>query len=169
MAQIADAAHVTKGALYHHFPSKEELYLALIHSDLSEKQRIFSEAIDTGAGCRERLARLTRAFLSLPREKRELIKLVRRDINIFAEPERADLIGAYQLALPELVERVIRDGIAAGELTGFEPRLLSWQFVATVEVTLGSYAERQFTSVEEWVDCVLDLFFSGAGVPREER
>jgi len=38
MDQIAETAHVTKGALYHHFSGKEELYLEMMHADLSAKK-----------------------------------------------------------------------------------------------------------------------------------
>ncbi|MGD8413127.1 MAG: helix-turn-helix domain-containing protein, partial [Candidatus Latescibacterota bacterium] len=111
MDQIAVACDVTKGALYHHFSSKEELYLALMHSDLASKRAMFEEAIAAGRDCRDRLRRLTEVFFDLPKESREVIKLVRRDINIFDEPARRQLVKAYQDSLPDLIERVIRDGI----------------------------------------------------------
>ena len=36
MDQIARKAGFTKGGLYHHFPSKEALYLAMMQTDLAE-------------------------------------------------------------------------------------------------------------------------------------
>jgi AcrR family transcriptional regulator len=162
MEQIAEAAHMSKGALYHHFSSKEELYLAMMHADLDEKRALFRRAIDSAAGCRQRLRGLTRSFFGLPAGKREIIKLVRRDINIFGEPARTGLVRAYQAALPELVENVILDGIRDGELAAADPRLLSWHFIAMVEVTLAPYADELFHDTEARVDYVLDLFFGGS-------
>lgn len=162
MEQIAEASRVTKGALYHHFSSKEELYLHLMHADLAEKRSLFGQAIDSAAGCRERLRRLTRTFFNLPSEKLLLIKLVRRDINVFGEPARSKLVRAYQSSLPDLVETVIRDGIRDGELSPSDPRLLSWQFVAMVEITLARYADDVFDDTDAKLDYVLDLFFCGA-------
>ena len=54
MEQIAAASGVSKGAIYHHFSSKEELYLGLIHSDLAEKRRLFRAAVATSPDCRRR-------------------------------------------------------------------------------------------------------------------
>ncbi len=169
MDQIAEASRVTKGALYHHFSSKEELYRALLHADLAEKRELFGDAIDSGEGCRQRLRLLTQAFFKLPVKKQELVRLVRRDINIFAEPARGELVRAYQRCLPELAEGVIRDGIRDGELASGDPRLLSWHFVAMVEVTLGRYADSLFADTDEKLDHVLNLFFCGAAARNETR
>ncbi len=161
-AAIAREAGVTKGAMYHHFASKEELYLALLHGDLAEKGGLFRAAASAEGGARKRLERLTRAFLELPAESRRVIKLIRRDINLFADSEREGLVRAYQAALPEEVEGILRDGIRDGELAGGDPRVLSWHYVALVEVALTPYADTLFPDPDAKLRHVLDLFFLGA-------
>lgn len=166
MADIALAADVTKGALYHHFESKEALYLALMLAEMAEKQALMAEAVASPGSCRERLHRLTLNFFNLPDEKRTLMKLVRRDINIFKDPVRNKLVRAYQAALPNQVEAIIRDGIRAGELIEADPRLLAWQYVAMVEVVLTDYARQALGSQDYMAEYVLNLFFCGAGQKR---
>ena len=39
MDEIAETAHVSKPVLYQHFPSKRELYLALLDSHLASPDR----------------------------------------------------------------------------------------------------------------------------------
>jgi AcrR family transcriptional regulator len=167
MDEIAEAAGVTKGALYHHFQSKEALYLEMMHVDLQEKRELFRSAIKESGPARERLRRLTQRFLDLPHEERELIKLVRRDINIFKDPLREQLVGAYQATLPQPIEAVLRQGIDEGQLASADPRLLSWMYVAIVEVMLTRYAATLFRDKEAMLGAVLDLFFSGAGQTAE--
>ncbi len=159
---LTEAAGVTKGGLYHHFSSKEQLYVTMMLRDLDAKRRLFSRAVDMEGSCRERLARITRDFLELPDEDRELTRLVRRDINIFTDPERDQLVRAYQEALPDLVERIVADGITHGELRAGDPRILAWSFVALVEVVIGDYARAAVGDTEARLDHVLDLFFHGA-------
>ncbi|NOY55884.1 MAG: TetR/AcrR family transcriptional regulator [Actinobacteria bacterium] len=159
---IARAAEVTKGGLYHHFASKEQLYFSMMLEDFERKRRLFGEAVSAAGTCRDRLARLTRDFLELPDEERELARLVRRDINTFTGEKRDRLVRAYQQALPEQVEIIIRDGIEDGELADGDARILSWWFVALVEVVIGAYADRVFGSTQARLDHVLDLFFEGA-------
>ena len=161
---IAREAGVTKGGLYHHFASKEQLYISMMLGDLERTRRIFEAAVDAPGSCRDRLAQLTRDFLELPEEEREVTRLVRRDINTFAGEERDRLVRAYQRALPEQIEAIIEDGIDDGELAPGNARILSWSFVALVEVVIGPYADRVFGSIEARLDHVLDLFFDGAGV-----
>lgn len=159
---IAGAAGVTKGGLYHHFPSKEQLYISMILDDLDRKRRLFEQAVAAQGNCRDRLAKLTRDFLEQPDEERKLTRLVRRDINIFTGEERDRLVRAYQLALPEQIEAIIREGIEDGELAPGDPRILSWSFVALVEVVIGRYANHVLGSTEACLDHVLELFFDGA-------
>ena len=159
---IGRLAHVTKGGLYHHFRSKEQLYLELLHRDLDQKRELFSQATRSGGSCRSRLDRLTRAYLNLSAEQRMLVRLVRRDINIFVDPERANLIRAYQNALPHQVEAILEDGVRDGELLDADARLQSWFFVALVEVALGDYATEVLPDIESKLNHVLNLFFDGA-------
>jgi AcrR family transcriptional regulator len=163
MEDIAQVVGVTKGALYYHFTSKEALYIAMMHTALQEKQVLFEEVVKSQGTCRERLRRMALIFFQLPREKRDLFKLVRRDINIFQDPARDQLIRAYQAALPEQLEAIIRDGIRDGELAPADPRLLSWLKVAMVEVVLTPYAESVFKDPDETVDFIINMFFNGVG------
>jgi AcrR family transcriptional regulator len=162
MKDIAEAAGVTKGAVYHHFANKESLYVAMMRSVLKEKQALFQTAVASPGTCRERLGRFTRIFLELPREKRDVMKLVRRDINIFKEPVRNQLVGAYQSALPAQIENILQDGVRDGELAPADVRLLSWMYVAIVEVILTPYAERVFDDRNDMLDFVVRQFFNGA-------
>ena len=175
MDDIAEAAGVTKGALYHHFKSKKDLYLAMMHGDLGQKQARMHAGVEMAGSCFERLRRLTESFLELPPEKRDLIKLVRRDVNIFKGAARDRLVRAYQAALPDQVEIILRDGMRSGKVTDADPRLLAWMFVAIVEVALTPYAGRVLDDRAATLDFVMGLFFQGAGRParralsREDR
>lgn len=163
MQDIAEAAHVTKGALYHHFKSKEALYLAMLLASLTELRDSMLAAVPANGSSREKLRALTRAYLKRPREKRDLIHLVRRDVNVFREPLRSVIVRAYQEAIPIPVETIIREGVVRGEIEPRDPRLLAWSYVALVETTLASYAQATLGGPEGALNYALDLFFLGAG------
>jgi len=159
---IARAADVTKGGLYHHFASKEALYISMMLGHLEATRTLFEKSAAMEGTARDRLGRLTRDFLELPAEERELMRLVRRDINIFADNERDRLVRAYQEALPQRVEEIVADGIRDGEIEPADSRLLSWSFVALVEVVIGDYAHLVLgDDTTARLDHVLELFFGG--------
>ena len=169
VSQVAEAAALTKGAVYHYFPSKEQLYLAMLHRDLASKRELYRNvAVAVDATAAERLRRLTGAFLDLPGNKRRLIGLVRRDVNVFPPTLRDELVRAYQDALPNQVEVIVRDGIRAGELVPGDARLMAWQFVALVEVLLTPYATQRFASEEDKADYVVSVFLHGCARYRSE-
>jgi hypothetical protein len=140
----------------------------MLNQDLSAKRELFAQAVAMDGTCKQRLHKLTRDFLNLPSVNRGLITLVRRDINIFPAEVRAELVRVYQSALPEQVQTILEDGMAAGEIARTDSRLLSWEFVALVEVTLSPYAEQVLPTVAAKLDHVLDVFFKGAAAPNSE-
>ena len=161
MSDIAGAADVTKGALYHHFDSKEDLYLTMMHAYLEEIKSLVAPVVAADSPARERLRTFTLTFLRLPPEKQALMQLVRRDVNIFEGGERRRLVSAYQDALPVQAEKIIQEGIDNGEIIVADARLLAWEHVASVEVLMADYARDRLGGPEAMANFVIDLFFDG--------
>jgi AcrR family transcriptional regulator len=168
ITDIAAAAEVSKGALYHHFSSKEDIYLQMMHHFLRGIQAVTEKTAENSMGsCRERVRESLVSFLGLPEELLNVLRLVRRDINIFTDPMRQELITAYQVAVPEQVEHILRDGIASGEIQPIDSRLLSWELVALVEVALRPYSRRLMGGHEDMADFLVRLFLDGVATRGE--
>lgn len=134
----------------------------MIQRDLAAKRAAMAAAIPPGAGGRAKLRALTRVFLAMPPEARNLMRLVRRDVNAFRGRARDAVVRAYQAALPELVEPILRDAIERGELKPVDPRWLAWAYIALLETTLAPYAEARLGDLDQRLDVVLNQFFCGA-------
>lgn len=161
MHQIAQAAKVTKGAIYHHFKGKEELFLRMMVDYLDNLQALLHEAVAMPGTARERLYCLTELYLAKPLTDQRTIQLVRRDNNRFQGSTRDTLITAYQNALPNQIEAIISDGLKANEIKSGDARIYAWQFVAIVEVSLSTYARQRFDSPQKMATYLTDVFFDG--------
>jgi AcrR family transcriptional regulator len=62
MDEIAETAHVSKPVLYQHFPSKRELYLALLDSHLSTLTALLLGALNSTTDNDERVQAVMRAY-----------------------------------------------------------------------------------------------------------
>ena len=169
ISQIAKTAKVSKGALYHHFDSKEHLYVDMMLKAFQRVEKSHQQSLHhPSSSCRERMKQSLLCFLKLPEQTLKLVGLVRRDINIFEDSTRDKLIRAYQKAVPQHVEKMVQDGITAGEIAVYDARLLSWLHVAMVEVALQPYSQLLMDSHETRAEFLVKIFFEGVGSPKHE-
>ena len=166
ISDIARASGISKGAVYHHFDSKESLYLKLMlntFETIISNRESYMEHLQGSS--RELLKASLMSFMQLPEKTLKLIGLVRRDINIFSSTTRDALVRAYQEAVPNRVEHLIEQGIEQGEIQAYDARMLAWMHVAMVEVALQPYSQTIVDTHEARADLLIQLLFDGIGTP----
>lgn len=124
---IAQEAGVTRGAIYHHFGGKVELYRALVQERFARANRVWEEAIQQGGTPLQLLRRIMVRSLQYLEEDGDYRSV--QELIIFKTGHVAELAEDMlkkQEATRQLVEyftRVIEQGIDAGELRpGLNPR-----------------------------------------------
>ncbi len=68
--QLASAAQVTRGAVYHHFASKEALFEAVFHQVEAELQQVVADAVGIDLPAREALSSGCKAYVRFARKPR---------------------------------------------------------------------------------------------------
>ena len=159
MDEIAEAAGVSKPVLYQHFPSKLELYLALLDGGIAELLSSADTALRSTTDNKERVRATMRAYFSFVEDRNSAYRLVFESdvMNESAVRERVDRAH-------EAIAAKIADVISAD--TGLRPEqamLLGsgLQGLAQVAATRWLYSPDPRMSIDEAADLVSALAWRG--------
>jgi AcrR family transcriptional regulator len=125
---IADAAGMLSGSLYHHFDSKERIADELLSAFLGDLTARYQEIVEAGAPPRVTFERLVAvSFESLPRHRAAIV-VYQQDADHLAQLPGFD----YLTTTSDQIERwwvdVLSRGVSSGELVTDNPKL-TYQFV----------------------------------------
>ncbi len=135
IAHLAQAVGLTKGALYHHFASKDALFFAVIASVRDDWNSKVARDVVRGGDTITRLSILLDEHTRLLNEN-DILCLVLS--NLMAEmedtnPEYAAVIQKIYEDLIGFIERIIQKGQANGEIrSDLDTRLLAFSIVGVL-------------------------------------
>ena len=109
MDDIAKESGITKPILYDHFPSKRDLYRALLKADLDELGKRVSEALEHSRGNRERIRASFQAYFDFVDDEGEGFRLLMQEA-VGGEREFRDMVFAFRDdVLDKVTEVLIRE------------------------------------------------------------
>lgn len=118
--RLADATEYSKGTIYQHFSSKEDLVAALAVQSCEKRVGLFSRAVRYPGTCRERVMALLAAdeFFAERHPHYFKCEMIIRMANLDekASPERRDRLEQLEQQLLNIVLDPIRQAVACGEL-----------------------------------------------------
>jgi len=92
MHDIAAAASVSKGNLFHHFPTKRALHLAVLQRACQDFGELVAGLDEPGAASGPRLERFVRDHVRLLEERQDAVRLVLRTL-LDGPPEDGELLA----------------------------------------------------------------------------
>ncbi|MBA2558749.1 MAG: TetR/AcrR family transcriptional regulator [Propionibacteriales bacterium] len=166
MDDIAERAGVSKPVLYQHFPSKLDLYLALLDNACDQVIEGVRSALESTDDNRERVAGTTEAFYAYVADADGAFRLV-FESDLTSEPAVRERVDRVTVACADAIAEVIADD------TGFPPessRLLAVALVGMSQVSarfwLGTEGE---LPRQEAIGLISTLAWRGIrGFPRQE-
>ena len=109
MEEVANEAGVTKPILYDHFPSKKELYLALLEADLGVLHEKVRQALNSPIGNRERIRASFQAYFDFVQEEADGFRLLMQE-TVGAEREFRDRVEKVrEQILSEVADLIVRE------------------------------------------------------------
>jgi AcrR family transcriptional regulator len=159
MDTVAKEAGVTKPILYDHFPSKKDLYLALIDADLAMLHERVREALAAPTGNRERIRASFQAYFDFVDEHAEGFRLLMQEAVGAEEEFRRRVAAVRDRILAEVADLIVRE--SRGRLDREHAEIVALALIGMVETVAqrepgGSAAKRR-----EAVDVLVRLAWRG--------
>jgi AcrR family transcriptional regulator len=110
---IAAAAGTSIGMVYYYFPSKDELFLAVVEDRYEALVADLERALTPELSVRERLERMFERCAALSLEEMEVLRLVVREALVSSE-RLARIVERFKRGHVPLVLRTVFDGFADG-------------------------------------------------------
>jgi AcrR family transcriptional regulator len=109
MDAVAKEAGVTKPILYDHFPSKRELYLALLEADLANLKERLRDALEHSKGNRERIRGSFQAYFDFVDDHAEGFRLLMQEA-VGGERQFRDMVGRFRdEVLTQVTDVIVRE------------------------------------------------------------
>jgi AcrR family transcriptional regulator len=108
MDEIAETAHVSKPVLYQHFPSKRELYLALLDSHLSALTELMMGALNSTDDNDERVQAVMRAYYRFIASDDQAHRLV-FESDLINDADVSSRLETFNKAFADAIARVIAE------------------------------------------------------------
>ncbi len=162
ISDVAQEAHVVKSAIYHHFASKDALYLAVLQ-DTTRSSHDLMEAGAKGETWLERFRGVALVVGQLVGPRSHVFSLIlERLAQTSSEVSSADIavVQALRLEFTSVIAREIEAGVAAGDLKPIDPQVGSLCLIGLIAAALQSTPNPFDQSL---VDLAVDLFLHGAG------
>jgi AcrR family transcriptional regulator len=169
---IASAIEFSKGTIYNHFGSKEEIYATILLEHLDILLDGLREAFDAGRNIYERVGNAMRAYVRFYRERREYFKLL-FFIDVFSDHVRIPdgllkEIRLRKLACLHELQTIIKEGFKAGEVgsghTAAQVSLVMWGTINGI-IQLAESRQIKEEDLDRLIAVGYEVFLAGLKSP----
>jgi AcrR family transcriptional regulator len=136
IADIAEAADIGVGTFYLHFPTKEELFRAVVEDTVARLKATVDDARERATGAVARMTAANEAFCRFADENREVFRIVFGHGAAYN-----DVVRRAQAMFAADVEVTLREGIASGVFAPLPPALVAQAVVGMATQVLSWWTE----------------------------
>ena len=167
--EIADAAGILSGSLYHHFDSKESIGDEILSSFLNDVIRAYREAVEAASGPRDAVERIVRTSTYTLTRHRAALTMLQNDWSYFSTQPRFAYLRKDLREIERIWISQLQRGVDAGV---FRPDLnvkITYRLLRDILWLPMSALQAGGFSIDEVVDEFLRLLFDGITTPAASR
>ncbi|MGW9414400.1 TetR/AcrR family transcriptional regulator [Arthrobacter cupressi] len=137
MDEIAETARVSKPVLYQHFPSKRELYMALLDSHLATLTELMLGALNSTTDNKQRVQAVMRAYYQFIAADDQAHRLV-FESDLINDPDVSSRLETFNRTFADAVAKVIAEDT---KLPPMEAQLLGRGLAGMAQVSARYWLE----------------------------
>ena len=158
MEDVAQACGVGKGTLYRYFPSKHELYLAVMFEGIERLRDELQTAVRMPATPAQKIERIVRCILEHFWDRRFFFALIHRNEHKPEDPDGLEWLRR-RAEIAGLVERTLEEAMAAGSVRRADPRIAAEMLLGMLR-GVNRYRTPHDT-LDDLVAAVVEVFLCG--------
>jgi AcrR family transcriptional regulator len=161
MRQVAGEAGIGKATIYHHFPDKQAVVMALLQEDIGHMKEVL-QLVQAQDEPRQRIQVAATASINFLFEFVEIMQIVRREVPGGRDQLQAEFAGLFQEYIALLAE-AIRRGMEQGIFRTVEPTDAARVLIAMIQGTfaMAYLGNRPSQPPKKVAAALLDVYFQG--------
>ena len=165
MDDVVQASGVGKGTLYRYFPSKRELYLAVMFEGIERLRAELAAAVATDEPPARKIRHIVHRTLAYFWDRRFFFSLIHRNEHRGGGEARAWL--RHREALSRLVQHTLEGAMVAGHVRRVNARIATEMLFGMMRGVNRYRAEGD--RLDDLVTAVVGVFMRGVGTPTGRR
>jgi AcrR family transcriptional regulator len=161
---IVRASGTSKGAVYHHFPAKEALFLALVDDFAQRLATAVAAAIGEGQGALAKVEGALLAALATFAENAPLARLILLEavsLGAVYQAKRAEVHGRFA----SLIQRYLDEAVAEGAIAPLDTRVATLAWLGAVNEIVVQWLHTGIPDLAESVPALTEVLLRSIGVP----
>jgi AcrR family transcriptional regulator len=164
---IADAAGILSGSLYHHFDSKESMVDEILSSFQTELFKKYDEIVGSDLDARAKVEAVVRVSFEAIDQHHAEVAIFQNDSGYLMEFERFGYLREHNTRFREMWLELLNGGVEAGTLRPDVDAELVFRFIRdTVWVAVRWYRPGGELSADEVADQYLSILLDGIAARR---
>jgi len=164
IADLADACHISRGALYHYFDSKEAILFAILDAHVRRMIADVEAAMASQSAMLDRFRAAIRAIVELNARSTNEQRVILNELSFLSEAEQAAIKALERQIVDTISDLLIRLD-TEGKIIKRSKRVYTMMLFGMLNFSHTWYDPKGDIAPQEFADMVVDLFIYGFAAP----